>query len=168
MLLLLLPSVLAPVLGFFFLVQEHEAPLDEVLSAPVSLAQAARALEQTGQGKVVRAFIGSRRPPWRYVLIVDRQGHPRRFWVDPHSGAIRDRGPGIFNDPISPDALPLADLLEAAERRAGGGRATQIEGTELDGRASVEIHVATPDRRSQEVYLDAYTAQVLVTLDRRS
>jgi uncharacterized membrane protein YkoI len=162
-LLLLLPWLLV---GFFVLVQGSNVPAALVLSAPVSLVQAARATETATQGRVVRVYAGTRRRPWGYVLVVERQDGSQRFWVDPFTGQLKARGLGGSNDPLISNALPMADLLEAAEQRAGG-RAMEAEGTQIDGRPAVEVHVATAQDQIVEVYLDAYTALVLVVIDRK-
>jgi uncharacterized membrane protein YkoI len=165
-LLLLLPWLLVPFVGFFALVQGSSVPAALVLAAPVSLVQAVRATEATTQGRVVRVYVGTRRRPWGYVLVVERQDGSRRFWVDPDTGEIEPRNAGPSNDPLAPNALPMADLLEAAEQRAGG-RAMEAEGTQIGGRPAVEVHVATAQDQIVEVYLDAYTALVLVVIDRK-
>ncbi len=128
--------------------------------------QAVRATETATQGRVVRVYAATRRRPWGYVLVVERQDGSRRFWVDPFTGQLKARGPGGSNDPLISDALPMADLLEAAERRAGG-RAMGAEGTQVGGRPAVEVHVATAHDQVVEVYLDAYSALVLLVLDRK-
>ena len=68
-LLLLLPWLLVPFAGSFVLVQGSNVPAALVLTAPVSLVQAARATETATQGRVVRAYAGTRRRPWGYVLV---------------------------------------------------------------------------------------------------
>jgi uncharacterized membrane protein YkoI len=165
-LLLLLPWLLVPFMGFFVLVQGSNVPAALVLTAPVSLVQAVRATETVTQGRVVRVYVGTRRRPWGYVLVVERQDGSQRFWVDPFTGQLKARGLGGSNDPLISNALPMADLLEAAEQRAGG-RAMEAEGTRIDGRPAVEVHVATAQDQVVEVYLDAYTALVLVVIDRK-
>ena len=165
-LLLLLPWLLVPFVGFFVLVQDSSVPAALVLAAPVSLVQAVRTTEAATQGRVVRVYPGTRRRPWGYVLVVERQDGSQRFWVDPFTGQLKARGLGGSNDPLISNALPMADLLEAAEQRAGG-RAMEAEGTQIDGRPAVEVHVATAQDQIVEVYLDAYTALVLVVIDRK-
>jgi hypothetical protein len=59
--------------------------------------------------------------------------------------------------------MPLGALIEAAERRADG-RAMSADGTYLDGRTAIEVHVVTAEREV-EVYLDVYTAKTLVAVD---
>jgi uncharacterized membrane protein YkoI len=165
-LLLLLPWLLVPAVGFFVLMQGSNVPAALVLTAPVSLVQAVRATEAATQGRVVRVYPGTRRRPWGYVLVVERQDGSQRFWVDPFTGQLKARGLGGSNEPLISNALPMADLLEAAEQRAGG-RAMEAEGTQIDGRPAVEVHVATAQDQVVEVYLDAYTALVLVVIDRK-
>jgi hypothetical protein len=127
---LLLPWLLVPFVGFFVLVQGSNVPAALVLTAPVSLVQAVRAPETATQGRVVRVYAGTRRRPWGYVLVVERQDGSRRFWVDPNTGEVEPRNAGPSNDPLAPNALPMADLLEAAERRTGG-RAMEAEALRL-------------------------------------
>ena len=93
------------------------------------------------------------------------QGGSQRLWVDPETGKIRAHGKGGLQRSLPANAMPLGALIEAAERRVGG-RAMSADGTYLDGRPAIEVHVATAEREV-EVYLDVYTAETLVAVDER-
>jgi hypothetical protein len=161
---MLLPLVwlLMPAMGFF-LVHKPADVAQLVMTAPVPLTHAVRDAEAITSGTVRRAYIGSRRGGWGYVLVVQGQGGPQRLWVDPETGKIRAHGKGGLQRSLPANALPIGALIEAAEHRAGG-RAMSADGTYLDGRPAIEVHVATAEREV-EVYLDVYTAETLVAVD---
>jgi uncharacterized membrane protein YkoI len=151
-----------PAMGFF-LVHKPADVAQLVMTAPVPLTHAVRDAEAITSGTVRRAYIGSRRGGWGYVLVVQGQGGPQRLWVDPETGKIRAHGKGGLQRSLPANALPIGALIEAAEHRAGG-RAMSADGTYLDGRPAIEVHVATAEREV-EVYLDVYTAETLVAVD---
>lgn len=164
-LVVVLSSLLVPAMGFLLLGPRPAELTREVLAAPVPLTAAVRATEAAAGGAVVRAHIGRRGRAWGYVLIVDRPGGAERVWVDPGSGSISRHGRGGKDRRRPHGTLSILALLEAAEQRAGG-RAMSADDTDLDGRAAVEVHVASPEGET-ELYLDAYTAQTLVAMDEK-
>jgi hypothetical protein len=163
-LLLPLAWLLIPAMGFFLVLQPTDMA-GLVMAAPVPLADAVRDAEAITSSTVTRAYIGSRRGRWGYVLVVSGPGGPQRLWVDPDTGEVRAHGRGGTQRSLPANALPVATLMEAAERRAGG-RALSADGTYLDGRPALEVHVATAEREV-EVYLDVYTAVTLVAVDEK-
>jgi hypothetical protein len=162
--LLPLAWLLLPAIGFF-LFQKPADVAQLVMAAQVPLTHAVRDAEAITSGTVTRAYIGSRRGWWGYVLVVQGQGGSQRLWVDPETGRSRAHGKGGLQRSLPANALPIGPLIEAAERRAGG-RAMSADGTYLDGRPAIEVHVATAEREV-EVYLDVYTAETLVAVDER-
>jgi uncharacterized membrane protein YkoI len=163
---MLLPLVwlLMPAMGYF-VVQKSTDVAQLVMAAQVPLTHAVRDAEAITSGTVTRAYIGSRRGWWGYVLVVQGQGGSQRLWVDPETGKIRAHGKGGLQRSLPASAMTLGALIEVAERRLGG-RAMSADGTYLDGRPAIEVHVATADREV-EVYLDVYTAETLVAVDER-
>ncbi len=144
---------------------DERLEVEAVLSAPISLAEAIRAVEATGVGRAVQAGAEAEDGLVYYAITTVEGDDTSEWFVDMTtarmSADIEQEGDGE-HDGFTPDS-DLTSLPEAIEvaKSLGGGAALEAEYEYEDGAARVVVEVVLPSGEVKHVVLDAYTASVI-------